>query len=450
MTNLLHCFELLHQAEREQSTGLEGSVTWLERRITGEQQDDAYLLRLETDANAVTLATIHASKGLEYPVVFLPFAWDSSSAREKRVLFHDDDGILTLDLGSDKREKEHKRKSKEELDAEAARLLYVALTRAELLCYVAWGAINGAYESPLCKLIHNSGYKDAKAFGAANDQEILNAVLALAEKAGQGETPPVSARFLPVDEPAPYYRSDQEAASPYTCRELNKVIPGDWRVSSFSSIISGAERHAKPHDYDAVPSSVGPAVSMAWPSGGDVLSSEPKTGLSIFDFPRGTAAGTCLHELFEKLDFSGVTDDSLKALNLACLQRNGYDRRWLPALQRMVLDVISAPIIPDDPGFSLRRLKPGSWLTEMEFFLPVERLGATRLRELFAGLLDQNLSNDFDEILASFQVQETRGMLQGFIDMVFEHDGRYYIIDWKSNHLGDRQEDYRRRRSTDP
>src|SRR6185369_4369296 len=114
LTNILHCCELLHQAELEHGAGLEGSIAWLERRIAGEQEDETTLLRLETDDDAVTLATIHASKGLEYPVVFLPFAWDPPSTKKTRVLFHADDGSLVLDLGTDKRDKEHKHKAKAE------------------------------------------------------------------------------------------------------------------------------------------------------------------------------------------------------------------------------------------------------------------------------------------------------------------------------------------------
>ncbi|HLP30528.1 MAG TPA: UvrD-helicase domain-containing protein, partial [Geothrix sp.] len=140
MTNILHCLDLLHQAERLQGIGLESSIVWLERRISGQEQDETYLLRLETDENAVTISTIHASKGLEYPVVFIPFAWEPPPARNGRVLFHDEQGERVLDLGSDRYE-ENKRTAGAEQDAEAARLLYVALTRAEFLCYLSWGCI---------------------------------------------------------------------------------------------------------------------------------------------------------------------------------------------------------------------------------------------------------------------------------------------------------------------
>jgi exodeoxyribonuclease V beta subunit len=440
MTNILHCCELLHQAEQEHGTGLDGSIAWLERRITGKQQDETFLLRLETDANAVTLSTIHASKGLEYPVVFLPFAWDPPTSRDKRVLFHADDNTLTLDLGSDKRESDHKQRAKEEQDAEAARLLYVGVTRAEFLCYVAWGGINGAFESPLRRLLHGENFKDARSFTATSDQAILDAINTVAAKAcKEGNPDVVSAQFMPSGIPAPPYHPEQDDSGPYSCRALQRGIRTDWRVSSFSAIAGAGERRLQPRDYDALSPATQPSIAER---PGEAPSTELRTGLSIFDFPRGAAAGTCLHELFEQLDFSAVTDDSLARLTLGTLQRNGYDRRWQPPVQRMVNSVINSPLLSADPEFSLSRLKPGSWQVEMEFFLPLSGLSGNRLNELFAGMLSPVRHGAFAEILASLQIQETRGMLQGFIDMVFEHGGRYYIIDWKSNHLGDRTEEY--------
>jgi len=190
----------------------------------------------------------------------------------------------------------------------------------------------------------------------------------------------------------------------------------------------------QPHDHDALPS---PAAAA------DFDRTATTDGLSIFDFPRGAEAGACLHELFEHLDFSSAADSSLAVpTTLACLQRNGYDQRWLPAVTGMISAVISAPLIPDAPEFSLARLAPASWRTELEFFLPVGRLSGALLREVFAGLLTPDMHGNFHEILSQLQLQESRGMLHGFIDMIFEHAGRYYIIDWKSNHLGNRREDY--------
>jgi exodeoxyribonuclease V beta subunit len=138
-----------------------------------------------------------------------------------------------------------------------------------------------------------------------------------------------------------------------------------------------------------------------------------------------------------------MSADSLNNDCRACLQRNGYDpSRWLLAVSGMLHDVITAPLIVSDPEFCLTKLTSGSWRTELEFYLPLQRLSGARLRNLFDGLLDPVRHGDFGELLSALHLHETRGMLHGFIDMVFERNGRYYIIDWKSNHLGNRPEAY--------
>jgi len=428
LTNILHCVELLHQVEQEQGLGLEGLITWLERRIARREENDAALLRLETDANAVQLSTIHASKGLEYPVVFLPFAWDGPSGRNEQPLFHDDDGVLTLDLGSGQSEIS-RAKAAEERAAETARLLYVALTRAEFLCYVAWGCINGAQASPLFPLLHGGTVQDPKDFKAYPDQSILDDIQRIDPSALA-----LAAESMPVDAPAPPYRRAQDDLKPFTCRSLQQAVASDWRVSSFSGLTAGVERPLQPRDYDALPS---PATE----SPAEEQAPRP-AGFSIYDFPRGAAAGTCLHEILQRLDFAEISDAQIEQVSRSCLRAAGYEDHWLAAVSRMVGALTRAPLIPEPPAFSLAHLDKGSWQPELEFFLPVAQLSPERLRQAFDGLLAPAQHGHFGELLASLQFQQSRGMLHGFMDLVFQQAGRYYIIDWKSNHLGFNGSDY--------
>lgn len=428
LTNILHCVELLHQAEQEQGLGLEGLITWLERRIARNEEDETALLRLETDANAVQLSTIHASKGLEYPVVFLPFAWDGPAGKNEQLLFHDDDGALVLDLGSDQCEI-NKALAAEERAAEAARLLYVAITRAEFLCYIAWGCISDAHSSPLFTLLHNRTIHDPKTFKSCPDQNILADIRQL-DASATG----LAAAIMPVDAPPPSYHPAQDHLKPFTCRSLKQAISSDWRVSSFSGLAAGVERTQQPRDYDALSGS-------ATESPSEDPAPRP-AGFSIFDFPRGSAAGTCLHEILERLDFAAISDAQVEQSTGSCLRANGYEEHWLPAVSRMVGTVTRAPLVADAPLFNLAQLDKGAWQPELEFFLPVSQLSPELLRQAFDGLLDPALHGKFGELLASLHFQQSRGMLHGFMDLVFQHDGRYYIIDWKSNHLGFSGSDY--------
>ncbi|HEY3309806.1 MAG TPA: exodeoxyribonuclease V subunit beta [Desulfuromonadaceae bacterium] len=416
LTNLMHCVELIHQAALENCSGIEGSIVWLERRLNRRQEDETALLRLETDADAVRIVTIHTSKGLQYPITFLPFAWDVPAKSPDRALFHQKDGHLVLDLGSQDLD-EHLEQTRAEQDAEAIRLLYVALTRAEYRCYVVWGNIGQAAASPLRRFLHPALSKPFKEFGF---NDILDDLSALKLK-----VPAIQVTEIASEEQPAAYRPEQDSTIILENRTFKKIIPNDWRVSSFSAIASGKERYLQPHDYDA--DSAGSLVSDR---------SGAAEGFSIFDFPRGAAAGTCLHELFEIINFADTNAVSIDHLIQPCLQRNGYDRQWVPAVQQMMTSVMNAQLIPAEPGFSLNSLKPGSWKCEMEFFLPLKRLSNVSLRELFAGLISPDVHGDFEDILGKLQLQETRGLLHGFMDMIFEHAGRYYIIDWKSNHLG--------------
>lgn len=427
LTNIIHCGELLHQTELEQGKSLTGLITWLERKISGNSKDDTALLRLETDDDAVMISTIHASKGLQYPVVFVPFAWDAPSAKPDRALFHDNSGELVLDLAGDD---ENLQRAAEEREAEAARLLYVALTRAEFRCYAVWGAINGAVDSPLFRLLHDgSTATDGKSFSALGDQGILDDVQRLAGNGDRG----LSAGMMPSPESFPPYRGPEQPATPYSCRTLHLPPRDDWHVASFSSMTSGTGHTFEAHDHDSTAAVLENPVTTL---------DQPSEGLTIFDFPRGAKAGVCLHDIFERLDYTRLDSDTITTTTLSSLAGNGFHEQWLPAVRSMVTDVTSARIIPEQQEFTLAQLKRGDWQAEMEFYLPIRQLAPETVRSLFDGVLDGESFGDFYEVLNKLSFRQSRGMLQGFIDLVFMHDDRFYILDWKSNHLGMKTAEY--------
>ncbi|MBA1149624.1 UvrD-helicase domain-containing protein, partial [Ectothiorhodospiraceae bacterium WFHF3C12] len=159
MTNYLQLAELLQQASGEQF-GLGGLVDWLNRMIAdpaADNTDDERQLRLESDDALVRIATVHKVKGLQYGVVFLPFApvlGAGGSADKPPFLYHDDDGQACLDFVA--ADDEAAARAIAEDRAEAVRLLYVALTRAEQACYLPWGPINTAQNGALAWLLHQA------------------------------------------------------------------------------------------------------------------------------------------------------------------------------------------------------------------------------------------------------------------------------------------------------
>ena len=158
MTNVLHLAEILHRASVERGLTPSGLLKWLHHQrdpATADREEEQ--LRLESDSRAVKIVTLHKSKGLEYPVVFCPFAWGGSILRDGEVLVRDPacpyEGRYLLDLGSGDLDL-HKRQAQLDLLAENVRLLYVALTRARQRCYLVWGRIHLSDTSAPAYLFH--------------------------------------------------------------------------------------------------------------------------------------------------------------------------------------------------------------------------------------------------------------------------------------------------------
>jgi len=170
--------------------------------------------------------------------------------------------------------------------------------------------------------------------------------------------------------------------------------------------------------------------------------SVPDQPFSIFAFPRGARAGIVLHGIFETLDFASGVTPALQARVGEALSRAGYGDEWLPAVAGMVRHVLTVPLPAPSGSFALAELTPGSWLAELEFFFPLRFVTADGLREAARQWSGRDLAVNLEAIFSALRFTPVKGMVRGFVDLVCEHGGRYYLIDWKSNHLGNTPEDY--------
>ncbi|MDE3012226.1 MAG: exodeoxyribonuclease V subunit beta [Pseudomonadota bacterium] len=456
LTNLRHLAELLHAASAEHLSA-EALLHWLRARIETPDADETRQLRLDTDAGLVQIVTVHRSKGLEYPVVFCPVLWtpsrpdgrDAFGVREYHL-----EGAGWIDYRDDADIEDGERSAIREAQAadrlaEDLRLLYVALTRAACRCYLvagAWrNARGGAATCTTAARTALAWLAEPGAMAVADWQERKVEAGALeagwhALAAAVADPGAMAVSALPADQGLRWHAP---ATDPATLQAAPPpAIPPRRRIGSYTALV--AARQTLRHDSVSDEALTGETSrdhdlmipdAAAAPAAGEPLA--PPSG-DILAFPRGADAGTCLHAILERVDFSSAAQwpravDAALAAHAPWLA--GEALAATPARLRSMLlgwlgDLARTELAP---GLRLDALAGRRTLRELEFHLPVAGLRPEALR---AVLLRHGLP------AAELRFEVLRGYLKGFIDMVVEHQGRWYVIDWKSNHLGARPQDY--------
>ncbi|OPY07497.1 MAG: RecBCD enzyme subunit RecB [Syntrophaceae bacterium PtaB.Bin038] len=430
LTNVLHLAEVLHGEETRRRAGMGGLIQWLATQRDEETPRlEEHQLRLESDADAVKVVTIHKSKGLEYPVVFCPFNWGSSRAGDV-YNFHDEKDGWQLNVALEDAGEEARRAAEREQLAENVRLLYVSVTRAKNRCYLVWGPINRAETSSLAWVLHGpdgdpSSAVDATAARVAGmgGESLRREMEAVAAASGG------SVEVVPMPEEAvPAIRPDPDRTGALEAREFRRKVERAFAISSFSSLVEDADRGAAGEGLPESPDRDERVRRRA--------AEESPGRADIFSFPRGPRAGKCLHAVFERIDFADAARGALEGIVREALAEYGFEPLWCDTLCDMIGRVIEAPLDPAR-GVRLSGLDRRRCLHELGFTFPLQALEPAGLRELFAGA-----AGDIPERIGSLRFRPVEGFMKGFIDLVFEHGGRFYLVDWKSNHLGARAEDY--------
>ncbi|QEE24454.1 exodeoxyribonuclease V subunit beta [Rhodanobacter glycinis] len=424
LTNILQLAELLQQA----ATALDGEhalirhlAAQIDSPATGETAEEQ-IVRLESEADLVKLVTIHKSKGLEYPVVLLPFVCGYRETRTDRpLLWHDAEGMARFDLRPDAAAWQ---RAEDERLQEDLRLLYVALTRARHLCWLGVACLkDGAKKDPG---LHKS------AFGYVLGG---SAVIAPADLHAALETLAAGCAAIMVqtlDDPADAqrYRPTHDTRKPRPARICRLPPRAPWWIASYSAL-------ARHDDAAPPPAPETPAQSTLAETAredGD-MPNTARTG-GIHDFYRGAAPGTFLHELLEHCAEEGFAHAAAPSPALCdtiarrCQARGwqGWIRpltEWLPVLLRTPL------ALPGSGTMPLTALTdPQRYRAELEFWFEANHVQAQALDRLVSA---HTLDGAPRPPLAANLVN---GMLKGFIDLVFEHEGRWYVADYKSNYLG--------------
>ncbi len=409
LTDILHISELLQEAA-SQLESEHALVRWLAQHIAEPDSNAAsQQMRLESDKHLVQIVTIHKSKGLEYPLVWLPFI--ARFRKQDQAFYHDRETFAAvLDLGQDEASLEL---AEAERLAEDLRLLYVALTRAVWHCSLGVAPLSSRksgnsdfHLSALGRLLQAGEAMDAAGL-AARLADFCHGDIAL-QRPGELDLTPWQAPAATIPR--------------LSARELQRRIADDWRVTSYS----GLQQHGFSGGQDLLPRLDVDAAGV-----GEVVE-EPQ--LTPHQFPRGAAPGTFLHSLFEELDFTQPVQEGWMAEKL---QLSGFDAQWAPVLTDWLGGVLKTRL--PGPDIALNQLAARDKQVEMAFYLPIAQL-------LTAERLDA-LIRQYDPLAADtppLDFRQVRGMLKGFIDLVFRHEGRYYLLDYKSNWLGEDREAYTR------
>lgn len=453
ITNLNHLAELIHL---QKQPNLVSEIRWLEKQIQERPREDGWEIRLESDDLAVQILTAHVSKGLEYPIVYIPFLRSFTTgsrlsdivvripeSNETALLPEDVVGVLENsdsspfdDLDGALLEEYVKIDRKEQM-AEELRLLYVALTRAKHMVRTAIGPTQDLDRSAFYYLL--SGGTSLQVKYSKNDlPDVLRQDLKqFQEKVRHSWIMETIEKEIPHEE-----RIEEKKSLPELKYNIFRghTKPG-FSLSSFTSLIHRtSEENPADHDGNI---SVRPVrspfpISEKKPT----PKKEKNQSFNIHNFPRGAAAGTFFHSLFENMDFTS-DDNARREVIQKELKNRGYEKGFENELLEMINRVLSVPLIDGIANSSLNTVSYSDRMTEMGFYYPVNpvpSVDANSLRRLKIPEKDSIITR----ALTNHPRSPDPGWLSGFVDLVFRMNGQIYLLDWKSNYLGDSFQDYHR------
>ena len=431
LTDLLHLAEILQQAAalNESEAAL---LRWFEKQIQDEGRQEAQI-RLESERQLVKIVTIHKSKGLEYDLVWLPFLGNEAkdptkSGKQKKLfnLYYDSDEEKTLWDMQD----QHLDELTEEVFAEELRLLYVALTRAKYqMAFVLPKAFDKKWNALLYVLTQGEIGRKLDLPNNWDTQPLLEKFKQLLPNDVAIELTDV----LQASEPLTLNISQENLSAEIFQGEIEQ----DWRVTSFSGIEQTHQRKAylnesavkkslifdDAKDYDASISTENIPENLT--------ALEHDNDEMVLDFPRGTQIGTLLHRYFEKVPFAQLAEK--ENIEKLCQDLNLAEEQFA-AVQQWFEQILSTPILPND-DFTLAQINEKQCLKELAFYLNItshfDVAGFNRALATLHHLPSEPLQ--FDDI---------QGMVRGTMDLVFSHQDKYYLLDYKSNFLGETLKDY--------
>jgi exodeoxyribonuclease V beta subunit len=415
LTNLLHLAELLQEASRELD-GEQALIRWFAEQVEGMGEGgDERVLRLESDAELVKVVTVHKSKGLEYPLVYLPFAVTARKTDKRNRAFFEyvgEDGARHIDLSLTEAAQEAVDQARLEEDL---RLLYVALTRARHFLWLGVAAVAARKKGE--NLLHES----ALGYLLTGGEPVLASAMQERWEMLRGATAGIELHTL--EAPDGCTRLDRADVRPELVEapHFNAQFERNWAVGSFTSLT----RHTM------VPPTRPQEENLLEEDEAGTVEDNRTEDTPWHRFPRGSTPGNFMHEQLEWMaqeGFDNIDDESYMGRLAMRIERSPFRSRAEDAVAwlRMLATTRLPPV-----GCSLAEVAQGGvLLPEMEFWFPSRQLDVGALDRLCRQRL---LGPVARPVLPERQLH---GMLKGFTDLVFECQGRYWVLDYKSNALG--------------
>ncbi len=435
-TNIMHIAELLHRAK---NSGIAADIRWLNQRIQNEQSDrEGSEIRLESDGDAVEIVTVHASKGLEYGIVFIPFPWNFryNPKRKAEYFIYENSnqktGILPehkflLDQtveGKSINEFLEKKIMDDAIESlsDEIRLFYVALTRAKFRCYLNWCDTGNVNDSAPGFLIHKTtpAYlsKLPALISGANQLKDINISQDLKEfSESSGGLISISSNPDITDQ-ININREIAEVSAEFA--RLDRDLTFGYRSHSFSSLTNAVNIQEKDNDSGQF------SIHYRNPF------SDIRINTTIRDksagLPAGVKIGSYFHGIFENISFSAVTEE-IHAVAVQQAEKWGIHEELIYQSIAIVEDTLNTPISQNDP-FLLKSIHDSDRLIEAGF------------QTNFTGTLpDVDSCPEPESLLAiclrNLNSKSIPGYLNGFVDLIFRRNNKYWILDWKTNRLAD-------------
>ena len=464
LTDLRHLGQSLHAAMVSGQLGVSALVEWLRARMSEARASTAPegSRRLETDARAVSVLTVHRSKGLEFPVVYLPDAWDRylGSADDGRILrLHDVSSVdepgagrsdCVLDVGgrSGPGRGARWRRGQAEEAGEDLRLFYVAATRAQCQVVTWWAPSVNTPASALQRLIYRPTGEKVSAPAAA--YELTGDPFSARNLGPQVRLEALAARTPADRQPA------QAPSSTLVARRFDRALDTEWRRTSYSGLtaaVHGTEITPAGVTSEPEPSKEDDEASLTGPEGvthgGREGWSQPSP---MADLPSGAEFGVAVHAVLENVDPQAADlEAEVRQAARTVLGRLPSGDLTAEQLAAGLLPAFGTPLGPLAGQRTLADIPRADQLAELGFELPLAGGEVTQAEIVVADLvplLRHHLAPDdplarYPDALAdpALATQTLRGFLTGSIDAVLrvrepDDEPRYLVVDYKTNWLG--------------